>query len=589
MSGPRFSPPIHRFPEPGVAAGAFFLALALAGSPRVAQAAARYGEPSTPDSVVARVGERVLSLGYYAFEWNRLLPNQRPQHADPKRAREIFLDDLVFRHLLALAALPDTRPLPPEQEAGLIALREETMRNRLYARVIVEPVRVDQVDLDLFVAELTKLLELRAYVFPEQEAAQAWYSRLVAGTPISRLEEAARQADPEVLQRIDYGYVGRSDMRDSLARVVYRLPPGRVSPPTPLGGRWGLYQVASQREVPPGVDLSDQEAVFRKAREFRVIEAREAYRESLRDSLHLEYEGAALDTLVNRFLAVPSRSSVSPGGTPTFNIFLPLPAISEEDSALVLARFGDHVVTGSQVFRYLRSLGAATRPEIQTREDLIAVVDRVAFDGALLERAYAMGLGRDDEVVAVVERRREGLLVERMFADSVTSRVQMHTDTLRIFYDQNRAHFDTPAKARAWLLVAPSRALAESLLAVARGGADLGELARVHSIQEGAAENGGMAPEMVRGDSPNGDLEEAIFSTAVGEFGGPVQTQDAWVIFRVEDRKEEVVADFEAALIHVSDDYRRAREERELELFLARLEKQIPVQSFPERVRNLKL
>lgn len=587
----RFVHPMSKPLRPALASVAAVLATATLGALcHTAPAGAAnplYPEPSKRDSVAARVGDRVLSLRYVSAEWERSEPAHRPSHADPRQARVMFLDDLVVRHALAIEARRDPRPLPPASQARLDGEQESAMLNRLFARVILEPTQVDTVDMELFVKELTNMLELRAFVFPTEEAARAWYSRLLAGTPISRLEEAARRADPEILQLIEYSFVTREDMNDSLARVVFRIPPGRSSPPTPMDTRWSLYSVASVRQRPPGVNLNDTEAVLKKVRDFRIEEVREAYRRGLTDSLGVVYEWAAMDTLVTRFQAVPSRSSTDAFGVPTFNVFLPLPVLQPGDSALVLARRGDHAVDTRQVMQRLIDLGAVNRPEIKTREDLRAVVDRVAVDETLRKRAWAMGLDKDPLVVEIVERRREGYLVERLFADSVSARVPTDLDTLEAYFEAHRDHFHQAATAQIWMLVTPGRAEGDSLLGVARGGADLAELARAHSIHSESGLKGGGPLPVRQGDNPNVDVDEAIFATPAGEFGGPVQTQDGWVIFRVEEKSEGRAKTFEEELSHVREDFRRVREEQLLGGFLERAMGRVRIEKFPERVAAL--
>ena len=548
-----------------------------------------YYEPSTPDSILARVGDRTVSLGYAQSEWDRLLPNQRPQHPNEDEQRRLFLDDLVFRHLLAIEALRDERSLTAAQQAELDHLQEELMRNRLYDRLIVDPVVVESVDMDLFVRELTKILELRAYVFPAREPAQAWSTRLASGTPVSRLESAAAEADPAALLQVDYGFVTREDMEDAVARQVFRLAPGRVSAPIELDGQWGLFQVLSERDRPAGVNLSSTEDVLAKARSYRVAEAREAFRRRWRDSLDVRYNEAAMETLTARFRTAPSRQRSDASGTPTFNVFLPLPKFQPGDSALVLATVQGEPLGALELIEYLHHLGGVNRPEIQTRDELAAVVDRVAFEDAFHERALAMRLDRDPEVLEHMQRRREGFLVEAMFADSVTNQIRMPPDTLRAYFEANRAHFETPATLQAWILVTDDEARGDSLLQVARAGADLDGLARQFSLQNDVLEHGGMVGPLRHGDNPNVDLDEAMFATPVGEFGGPILTQNGWVIFKIRERSEENVESFEDALTHVTADYRKLREEQELIRFLDRIQARVPVQTYPQNLSSLSL
>jgi parvulin-like peptidyl-prolyl isomerase len=544
-------------------------------------------ELAVEDSVLARVGDREITLEYFVHEWDRMPPSEKPQDENPLIARQKFLDDLVLRHLLAIEALRHPKKLLPADETNLAGLQEHLMLQELYRREVVDQVQVERRDLDLFVKELSYALDIRAFVFDSRDPAQAWYTRIIGGTPISRLEATAAEADPQTLRIDEIGYVVRQVMSDTLARVLYQLAPGRTSEPLLIEDGWALYQVLSMRQIPAGVDLDDPEAVLAEARQYRVREFRESYRARMADSLEVTYHEEAMDTLVNRFVLLPPRTTTTEEGVPEFHIMLPLPECSVEDSALVLAETKEQIIEARHLLRFMSTQSPQLRSEIRSRAELRAVVDRVAFDRALIAKAWALGLDQAPSVLEGVERRYEGFQVYMMYQDSVLARIHASVDTLRAFFAADSVHFMSPATAEVWLLMVGEESLADSLLQVAKAGGDLEQLARDHSLHFDSAQNGGMTGTLVRGDNPNVDLDDAIFESKVGEFTGPVLTPNGWVVFQLLEKSSQSFQSFEAALPHVNADYTRIREEAEMQAFLARVRERIRVETYPERVEVL--
>lgn len=86
--------------------------------------------------------------------------------------------------------------------------------------------------------------------------------------------------------------------------------------------------------------------------------------------------------------------------------------------------------------------------------------------------------------------------------------------------------------ASARLIVVPEEERARALAAQVAAGADFGELARKHSIDESAARRG-LLPFLVRQEeSP---LARLVFRTAPGTVGGPIPAAGHWFLVEVEE------------------------------------------------------
>jgi hypothetical protein len=90
-----------------------------------------------------------------------------------------------------------------------------------------------------------------------------------------------------------------------------------------------------------------------------------------------------------------------------------------------------------------------------------------------------------------------------------------------------------------------------------------------------------------RGESVSQELEDSLFATPAGQFGGPVWAGTAWVFYLILEKVPEFERDFEEALKFVEGDYQSHQEELIMKSFLARLRERIPVVVYPERLAGL--
>jgi parvulin-like peptidyl-prolyl isomerase len=541
----------------------------------------------SPDSLLAVIGDRVIAMADLEREWNQAAPNSRPQASTMIAARQLLLEDLVTRNLLGLEAARHPRPMTEEQTAEYAKYRETMMKNKLYEQEVVRGVSLDGIDRGQFRTQMTTILFLRAFLFTDRDAAQAWSTRIVGGTPQARLEALATSGEPGAPQYVDLGYKIREEFTDSVAAVLFRLPVTRLSPPLPYQGKWALFQVTSTRLRANGTNFDDDVAFRKEYLRVAAVERREAYRAQLAKQLQVRYDFASVDTLLHRFQLLPTRIQMSESGPGTVNMNLPLPLVTEADLDLLLATTVEGEVRGRDLIRYLADTTPALRPEIRNREQLLPWVDRIAFDKELLRRAVARGLEQETDVARDLALRREKYLVEAVYADSVAGRVVLDEDSLRALFYADSSHFAIRERAQMWGCVTESRSRADSVLAMARGGADLTQLARDWSIAPNAS-TGGVGTPISPGESTEPELERLLFSTPVDSFAGPIPVVDGYAIIKILAHTPAASRSFAQAHDDVAAEYRMRDEERRMQAFLERLRRRYPVQTFPDRVADMR-
>lgn len=149
--------------------------------------------------------------------------------------------------------------------------------------------------------------------------------------------------------------------------------------------------------------------------------------------------------------------------------------------------------------------------------------------------------------------------VVRQVAEKVTAGSAPKDEDLRAFYDENKARFDQEAKASHILIctgfdpsaqgctpTADDEKLAADISKKAKAGEDFAALAKQHSVDPGAKENGGDLGYFQRGRMAP-EFEQAAFALNPGEVSAPVKTSFGLHVIKLlakgktfEDAKEEI-------------------------------------------------
>jgi hypothetical protein len=440
---------------------------------------------------------------------------------------------------------------------------------------------VDSTQVERFRSQLQRILFLQAYIFPTREEAQAWYTKIVMGTPVSKLEALAKAGGPGAPNYVDLGHKIREDFNAETANVVFSLAPGRLSPPVSSVQGWALIQVTGSRPRPNSIAAGSREGVIKEMRRLASVSLKEVYRDSLAKSVRITYRDAAMDTILNRFLVLKERATPMEGGGASFNMFQPMPAYQPGDSALVLATSDLGPVTGGDLYRFLAHMGTSSARR-RSREQLRPWVDRVAFDQLLLREAIAKGYDQNPSVLRQVQSRRERYQVESLYADSVSDPIRVPEAEARAAYQADTLAWIEHETVRMWVCAVPSKAVADSLLRAGQKGGTLKEIAYNFTTLEQFAQNGGMTQAFVREQCPTPSATDSIFKTAVGSFGGPIASNEGWVIFKVVQHNPDRMRPYSEVHDEVVRVVRNDREEAAMQLFLGRLRQRYPVEKHEE-------
>lgn len=213
----------------------------------------------------------------------------------------------------------------------------------------------------------------------------------------------------------------------------------------------------------------------------------------------------------------------------------------------MIRQTGTGVMDGLIVDRLVKQ-EAEVKGVILDDQDVEAEISRIVQDAGGRE-AFAQALrmwGLDETTFRRNTRTR--LLIERILGPEA----KITDQEMRDYFEKNKDAFAKPAQVHARHILVDSEEKAKRIKAQLDAGADFAELAKEESIDKKSAQKGGDLGFFPRGRMVK-EFEDAAFSLEVGKISEPVKTSFGYHIIRVEEKKEEVPAEYD----QVKDEVRR--------------------------------
>jgi parvulin-like peptidyl-prolyl isomerase len=554
-----------------------------AATPAASAAPAASATAAPGDSALARYDGGVIYPHDFREGWWMLSPPQRPP-GDPLDSRKAFLRSVVDRKLVAEAAHKHPFTLAPEESVSFQRDYDQLLENALFTELTKDVPPPSDAEVERYRRRRTFLAEVRFVNFASAERAHSWRSRLMIGTPFSKLDQAIRREGPALATADSFRFVAAEQIPDTLAQIIWSMRPGQVSDvlPDAAGPTIILLRTFLRR---PGAMGGENAGLRMELQTKQYARIRENFRAQLAQKVGRTFEMPNMQKLLEAHLRIPPRTDVdSVTGKPVIRPNLPMPVMAWSDTGLVLARAGSTTVTVMDYLRFYARMQSYARPEIREMESLEGAVDRIALAPALLAAAKERGLDNRPSLVATLANMREGFAVSHFYHDMFETKVVVTEDGLRKLWSADPAHYNDRASVTPRILAVDRESLADSLAKRLAAGASFVDLVKEYSIDGVTAEKGGLTGEVYEGTQENAELEHRMINTPVGKWGGPERTPQGFTLWRIESARPGVKRSFEDARWMVERDYKILEADRLLTAWLDGLKKSLHVEYYDDRI-----
>lgn len=540
------------------------------------------------DAVLARVGERKVTVlqfrdGYYA-----IYPTMRPR-PDSLGLVE-FLGNIVRKEILGQTALKLNRTLGFEDRTQIRQYGNRLLGNLLYTREVNDSLDLSEATLRRVYEYYGTELRMRHLYFKDREEAERTRLRLLRGQLAwgAALGAYGQRDANGMLVATDQQWVRFENLPPDVGVQVWQLRVGEYSPVLLTPGAYHLVQVVESR------GRTDR-PIFEALRPSMKIVLRQVQLRALRKRIQNEAMAGfdlAMDSSVVRFASSrfsESMKVVNEGFGTTFTIDASIPEFTLDQQRMVVARWHggrDSLTIGEAVHEY-GELPIIGRPSLNTPEDFEEFCLNVVLEPRLVEVAVRRGLDRDPTYLALLARKEEEIRVTHMVEDSVFSRVTVTPAERRRYYEENLADFKTYPSVRYAMVVAPSRAVGDSMKAVFDRSGDAEAV--VASFRRKFGDDMGKI-DVEKKNEPS-LVHKSLFeelrpgqSTVTGPDG-----RKQYVVVKSLSRDEGQVLPYDQAQHYVEESLQNIKAEQALEAFVERLRRSFDIEWHPELVTQVRL
>jgi len=539
-----------------------------------------------PDSVVlCRVGSRATTVGDFVRLYFDSYAEDRPR--PDSAGRVTFLENIVAKDVLGQIALDLNRPFRFEDRAVMREHEQRTLSNALYRTAVMESLQVSEAEIareyDLFKWEV----RLRHILFADQATAVRVRGQLMRGAiswkqaydRYSLSKGRDQSADGEL------GWTVRGGAGLDMARKIFSIGAGSYSEPIEEAEGWNVVQVLEKRlGTPPDLDAVRGFITNQLVEERTALRAR-AVRNLVRQQIAMQYDSTNIAWAAGHFepTQVVTRDE---NGVSNITFNTAIPHFEGADTSRVLARYRDGVYTLGAFFDAYHAIQPLVRPSVNTPEAFRDQVDGFVFEPYMAQVARERGLDRDPVVLAEMEKKREQLLVEHLYSDSVLSRVSIDPQARRKYYQDNLKGFVTWATVRFASLWAESKSEADSFASLLRAGEkaeDILAAQKLIGIDRGSIRE--------RREDEHGDYQKVLFQDLrPGQITvtGPDKVGHYLVLQKLEHVPGRQLS-YEEASGFIDESLQNQESERLLKELVGRHSRKFPIMKRPELVMRVKL
>lgn len=540
------------------------------------------GEEVSPDTVVAKVGDREITIADFEDFSSRVGPEFLPENQDLQGKKE-FLETIINKELMAIKADQLGYDKDPSLLSGQEHFKKGAMISRYYQMRAREPA-AQQVTEEAARREYRRLgieVDIRQIVSFTREDAQELRERILAGEDMGELarrySKSNRASEGGVWKNLKYATTV-VEFEDA----VFELQPGEVSEPFETQYGWNIVKVLKRRTTDVGSWEENKEYCFRLARgriEGRLIN-------ELRKNL-LERNNFNIDPEVRRIVYNALPPDVPYDQAPTRNDEVhPILKFEDEDLKKVLCTFNDESWTVEYFSDLYDKTAFVRRPR---REHNLLGIDHyiisMIIDRFIVRDALEKGLDEDPQVVRTVKNKEEEIMVSIMHQQLIESEIDILPEELQTYYEENREAYYSSERRNFRVVLVKDEETAESVYELARQGRSFVDLVLQYSLDDASKEYNGETSWLQRGQNPPLDIGFDLEN--IGDVSEPFEIPGrGWAVLQLIDVEEDRQLTFEEAEPVVRRDLKTIKANEKLEEYLERWKEEIEITVYDDKLEK---
>jgi len=528
---------------------------------------------------LAIIDKKSIGREYFVHRFKEF--RRKTGAADNGLARRSLLQNMVDEEILICQARKwhfDT------DEVGIKELERikiQELLNAYHQRFIKAKIKVSDDELKQLFVNLNTKIKARHIYSPNKHQADSLYDILTHG---GSFEDVARTCfnDPVLKESGgSLGYFTVDEMDPAFEQAAFSLKIGEISQPVRTVDGYSIIRV-DDRFGNPLVT----EAEFAKHRpklaayweQRKTNKLTQQYVDSMRKELKITFNDVAVEKLFNQLKTRTNN---------TFTLEKDIFALSFqnfENEELLTSRLGKWSVENFREFAQHTSL--KQQNWIRNKENLEDFIAGLVVRAEMLEQAKKTNLHSTEEYKKNVESDFANYLLERI-EKTLYDNFTIPDDSLRAYFEEDRALFAEPAKVRLQEIVLSSEENIELISSQLKKGISFSYLAQQYSVNRESAAKGGDLGFLEAKDL--GQWAKEILAMKIGEWSGPKEMNAYKVFLKCTDQIPSQLRTFQQAKLEVEEAVRAIWWQRIRESKIKEFRSTMTVASFPDKLTLVKI
>ncbi len=469
----------------------------------------------------AVVGTRTITAAQL-LEFIQGLPETARQQGEGEA--RLHLQTMIDMELLVMEAGAQRFDASPAFLNRMMRIRRDKLTSLVEQRMIDVTMSDSAVTAYIEENDLNRAVRVADIMVPDLATAQMVLREIHGGADFAQVARKRSANQQTAARGGDIGrYVSRYELIPVLSEKLSHLPVGSVSEPIRIGKGYSVFKVLSETDF----ELKPEQR--RKVAEELHASRYQAARAELVGELKLKYDlQPDTDGLAIFYDALQRGESAAP----------------EDPLATVIFRFDDGVILGSDAIDAFQTIKGDPLSMAGDVGQLQILLERhVVPNAMMLEAAKRAGIAEEPETADWLTEQARQLLIMGLRASVLQETAPLSDADVQQYYEDNKGRFLHPEQTKVQEVLTETLSEAQRLRQmIEEEGADLGDLARQHSIRSlDIRDNDGRFHLHRHEAAEFGGFVEHAADAEIGKLMGPVQVHEGYSVFRVlsRNRKQE--------------------------------------------------
>jgi len=490
-------------------------------------------------SPVASVNDRKISMKDYERAWATVDPQFLPTTTDLE-GRKQFLDIMVNKEVMAIKADELGYDKDTYVVQGMEAFKKVGLQAAYLKLNVSDRINVTDADIEEYYKMWGQRRSVKQILCDTENDANEVYELLKAGHDFETVcREHSKGPDAAEGGRIISANFGTFPPEWN---ELFQIKVGEST--KPIRADYGYFVVKVMSSTPPTREPLEnlKEAIADHVRLHQEIKYSAEMAQAIRDKHGLMlYE----DNLVIAFnLLPPDRPLTNPPDRrqevyPLMDIpprELDKPLMSYDDEVITMKDFSDLYDRSSFFERPRRNLRIGGMAKF--------LIHLVMSDLVVTELEES-GVENHPEIAKILNRKREQLMVDKLYQDLVIGQTQVNFQEVDQYYNNNLEQFRRDEERRFGVVMTGDRDEAIRVVEKIRNGENFEDIVLEHSLHAGTKDSGGDTGFIEKGS--RADFDAGFEIGRVGGVTAPFETAEGWMVLKLFEKRPARILSVEEA------------------------------------------